>query len=169
MIGFACESNEDSIDNSNQTITSADLLGTWNLTKQTMEEGSSTVTSDGETYIASFSSLAKNINYTFTFAENPNKINFQGTYTLVTSTSIMGQNMVEEKEIDTSIDLIEPLGWSLINNSLTIVENVELPEGMIIEEFTSNSIKLKGQIEETYIEDDELVALKATMYIELER
>lgn len=162
----ACESN----DNDNVNITSADLIGTWNLKSQTIEDGSISMTNNGQNLSINYSAISKNIDFTFSFSENPNKLNLQGSYTFVTTASLFGQTEVEEQEINTDLSPISSVDWSLTGgNTITITENGELPAILNIEEFSANYMKLKGEIDETITESGETVKTKATIFIELEK
>ena len=162
----ACETN----DNANINISNADLIGTWNLKSQTLEDGSFSITTQGQTLTATYSALAKDIDFTYSFSENPNKVNLQGSYTFVTTASFLGQNEVEEQEINTDLSPITSANWSLSNgNIIKITENGELPAILNVEEFSSNYMKLTGEINETVTENGETIIIKATIYIELEK
>ena len=54
---FACETNDDP----NISITEADLMGTWSLKSQTLEEGTITVSSQGDSFSANYSAVAEDI------------------------------------------------------------------------------------------------------------
>ena len=162
---IACESN----DNSNLNITSADVIGTWNLSEQTIEDGSINITSQGVDISATFSGFAKDINFTYSFSETPNKLSLQGKYTFTTNVSFLGQNEIEEQEIDTDLFPIPAISWSLNGNSIIISENGELPTVMNVEEFSANYLKLKGEINETITENGESITTAATITIVLEK
>ena len=161
----ACESNE----NENIDIKNADLIGTWNLTQQSIDDGSMILTSQGNTLNATYSAYAKDIDFTYTFTENPNKLNLAGSYNLVASANFLGQNNTEEEEVDTNLYPIDAVEWSLNNNILTIIENEDFRTILNVEEFSEGYLKLKGVIDETESMDGESVKIKATITIVLEK
>lgn len=161
----SCETNN----NPTLNITDADLLGTWNLTKQTIEDGSLSITTQGQTLTANYSGIAKELDFRYIFSENPNKLNLNGKYTFVTIATFLGQNQVEEQEIDTDLSPITSVDWSLNGNTISITENGNLPTVLNVEEFSTNFLRLKGEINETETDNGETVTIKATIYIELEK
>ncbi|MEE9408564.1 MAG: hypothetical protein V3V28_10880 [Polaribacter sp.] len=161
----SCETNN----NAALNITSADLIGTWNLKSQIIEDGSLAITTQGQTLTANYSAEAKNIDFRFIFSDNPTKLNLNGKYTFVTTASFLGQNQVEEQEIDTDLVPITSIDWALNGNAITITENGNLPTVLNVEEFSTNYLKLKGEVDQTETDNGESVHLKATIYIELEK
>ncbi|KGL64022.1 hypothetical protein [Polaribacter sp. Hel1_85] len=161
----ACETN----DNANISITSADLIGTWNLTQQSIDNGSMILTTQEATLNATYSAYAEDIDFTYSFTENPNKLNLAGSYNLVATANFLGQNNTEKEEVDTSLYPIDAVEWSLNGNTLTIIENEDFPTILNVEEFSEGYLKLKGEIDETESIDGESVQIKATITIILEK
>jgi len=158
-----CASN----DNTNSLILSPSALaGDWNLTSQTVEDGTFTATENGVTITATYTSFARDINVLFSFTENPNEVTQDGTYTLVNTISLLGQEEVEEEDVILSNS--EVSNWSLENNILTITDN-DVDILLSVEEFTDTYIKLKSEIDETETFNGETVSTSATLYIVLER
>tara|TARA_B110000090_G_C13276887_1_gene406480 strand:- start:305 stop:829 length:525 start_codon:yes stop_codon:yes gene_type:complete len=157
-----CESNDTP---NSLLLSSADLIGNWNLTSQTIEDGTLTVISDGQTITATYAGYAKDIDMIFSFTENPNEVTLDGRYTLVNTISILGQDQIEEEVI---LSDSETSNWSLDNNVLTITED-GIEAKFSIDEFSATSIKLKSEIDETETFNDESISTKATLYIVLEK
>jgi|TARA_B110000503_G_C6925348_1_gene320466 hypothetical protein len=157
-----CESNDTP---NSLLLSSADLIGNWNLTSQTIEDGALTVISDGQTITATYAGYAKDIDMIFSFTENPNEVTLDGRYTLVNTISILGQDQIEEEVI---LSDSETSNWSLDNNVLTITED-GIEAKFSIDEFSATSIKLKSEIDETETFNDESISTKATLYIVLEK
>ena len=161
----ACETND-----SNVSVTEADLIGTWNLKSQTIEDGTFNVTTQGQTLSANYSGLAEDIDFTYTFSTTPNQLDSQGRYNFTASINFFGQTETEEEEINTDVFPIPSVNWSLNGDSITITEGSnELPAILNIIEFSSNFMKLRGEIDESETFDGETIATKATIYIELEK
>ena len=157
-----CESNDTP---NSLLLSSADLIGNWNLTSQTIEDGTLTVISDGQTITATYAGYAKDIDMIFSFTENPNEVTLDGRYTLVNTISILGQDQIEEEVI---LSDSETSNWSLDNNVLTITED-GIEAKFSIDEFSATSIKLKSEIDETETFNNESISTKATLYIVLEK
>ena len=157
-----CESNDTP---NSLLLSSADLIGNWNLTSQTIEDGALTVISDGQTITATYAGYAKDIDMIFSFTENPNEVTLDGRYTLVNTISILGQDQIEEEVI---LSDSETSNWSLDNNVLTITED-GIEAKFSVDEFSATSIKLKSEIDETETFNDESISTKATLYIVLEK
>jgi hypothetical protein len=158
-----CESNDTQ---NSLLLSSADLIGNWNLTSQTIEDGTLTVISDGQTITATYAGYAKDIDVIFSFTENPNEVTLNGRYTLVNTISVLGQDQIEEEEVILSDSEIS--NWSLDNNVLTITED-GIETKFSIDEFSATSIKLKSEIDETETFNNESISTKATLYIVLEK
>lgn len=161
----SCESN----DNPTINITAADLVGSWNLTKQTIEDGSLSITASGQTLTANYSAYAKDIDFKYVFSENPNKLNLQGKYTFVATASFLGQTQDEEQEIDTNLLPITETDWSLNGTSITISDDNGLPTVLNVIEFSTNNLVLQGEINETETDNGETVTIKALITMELEK
>ena len=162
-----CQSN----DNLDLSITNADLIGTWNLTSQTIENGIIRVTSSGSTLAMTYSAEAQDLDMTYTFSESPNDLELQGSYKFTTTATYLGQTEVEEQLIDTSIAPIGTTSWVLnSNNTITITESTNsLPTILTIEEFSTNYIKLKGVINESESDNGDSITIKATINMTLEK
>jgi hypothetical protein len=158
-----CESNDTP---NSLLLLSADLIGNWNLTSQTIEDGALTVISDGQTITATYAGYAKDIDVIFSFTETPNEVTLNGRYTLVNTISVLGQDQIEEEEVILSDSEIS--NWSLDNNVLTITED-GIETKFSIDEFSATSIKLKSEIDETETFNNESISTKATLYIVLEK
>ncbi|ARV14495.1 lipocalin family protein [Polaribacter sp. SA4-12] len=142
----ACESN----DNLDINITNADLIGTWNATEQTMELASS-FTINGVTITSNSSGYGKDFDFIYTFAENPNIVAATGSYTSVTTTtsSIPGQQDIDQEIELNSIEGFDSGIWSLDGNSITISDSSGQSNTAEIVEFTGSKLKLKIAIDES--------------------
>lgn len=161
----SCEDN----DNTNVNITSENLIGTWNLASQKIEDGSFSTTFQGQNVSFNYAAIAKDIDFTYTFSEKPNKLNLNGSYNLVATISAFGIEEIREEKVDTNLYPTAAASWSLEGNTITFTEENDLPAVLNVEEFTGNYLKLKGEINETATENGEAVTIKATIIIELEK
>ena len=158
----ACETEQTFID-----VSEADLVGTWNLTKQSVEDGSFTVSAQGQTLTADYSASTKNIDFRFTFSKDPNKLNLDGTYTLTTTASFLGQTETDEQNIDTNLLPMQPVDWTVNGNSLYFTNSQDLPAILNITEFSGNYIKLEGDFNETETYNGDSVTIVGKIIIEL--
>ena len=161
---IACDSNEDPIIN----ISSVDLIGTWNVTSQTIENGSINYTVDGETISVTYSARAEDLDFTISFSENPNIITADGSYTFIVTTTFMGQTNTDEIEA-VSIDGLDSGNWSLTNNTIKVTETNGDAGLLTITEYAGNILKLKAIINESETIDGETLTLSATLYVTLEK
>jgi len=163
----ACETN----DYPNIDISEADLVGTWNLKSQVIKDGTLIVSIQDESISGNYSSIAEDIDFTWTFSKNPNKLDLQGKYNFIISMIFLGQTETEEQEINTDLIPIPSSSWSLNGNSITITEdNFGLPIMILnVMEFSPNYIRLEGEIDESETDNGYSITKKATLYIELEK
>ena len=160
----ACETNDNNI-----IISEADLIGTWNLTKQTVENGSFTVSAQGQTINANYSAVTKDIDFRYTFSQNPNQLNFDGKYTLVATVNVLGVSNSEEQEVDTNQFPMTSANWSLDRNTLTFTDSQDIPAVLNVVAFSGNYLKLQGDFNETQSFNGDTVTVEGTIIIELSK
>ena len=139
----ACESNE----NINISITSADLIGTWNVTSQTVES-TNTVTSQGTSATYQTSGYGKDYNLTYTFSEDPNILKTQGGYTFVVTTNLPGQPATTQETPITTVDGLDSGSWSLNDTTITVTDNNNQSSIIQVTSFTGNVLKLKISVDQ---------------------
>lgn len=160
----SCES-----DNTLETaITETDLIGTWNITEQTMD-GNVVLVNNGQTQTATYSAFAKNLNLTLNFVDNPKKVSAQGNYTLVATANYNGQNETEEEYLEAISDPSEDPTWALNGNNITLSNDYSLPQNLIVESYDGKKLKLIGEVNETETNGDLSITIKANLYFVLEK
>lgn len=147
---------------------SSDLLGTWNVTAQRIENGMSETTVAGQTISSSFESYGKDFNFTYVFSESPNTVVAQGTYTSVNTTTIAGQTMTQEIPAS-SIDGLDSGTWIFGTDRITLTDNSAYTSVGYIEEFTSTKLTLRFDVDETIDQGGIISRTSGTMYLTMEK
>jgi hypothetical protein len=162
----ACESN----DNTNIDITSADLIGTWNATAQTLELATSAII-QGVTITSNSSGYGKDFDFIYTFSENPNIVTTSGSFTSVTNTTsnIPGQSDIDQEIELNSIDGFDSGTWNLDNNTITISDSSGQTSVAEVVEFTGSKLKLKITIDESQNISGISADISGEMFLTLEK
>lgn len=168
VILVSCTQNNGiNIDN-NTNGSASDLVGTWNVIAQGIENGTTKTTVAGQTTTITFESYGKDFNFTYVFTESPNVVVAQGTYTNVVTTTVAGQTFTQEGP-SSSIDGLDSGTWILNQNSLVLVNNNGVSDEAMIEEFTPTKLILKIAFERSTNQGGIQSETKGTMYLELEK
>ena len=163
LLFISCSDNEDP----SSTLTNSDIVGTWNVTAQTLDLNS-IIDASGQTITFTTTSYGKDFNMTYVFSENPNNVIVQGSFTSVITTSILGQTQTQEIPVN-SVDNLSAGTWSLTNNLLTNVStNGETSVGEIIEH-NANLLKIKVDIDYTESDSGTTTTFNGTMFLTLEK
>jgi hypothetical protein len=161
------QNNGINIDN-NTNGAASDLIGTWNVTAQRIENGATETTFGGQTTTVNFESYGKDFNFTYVFTGSPNNVVAQGTYTNVVTTTVAGQVVTQETPAR-SIDGFDNGTWILGTNTLTIATIGGNSDVAFIEEFTPTKLVLKIIIDQTIDQGGIAATTKGTMYLVLEK
>ena len=161
----ACET-----DNSlNVSITEADLIGTWNLTEQRLENGKIVYVGLGQNITASYNSYTKDEDMRITFSSNPKILSAEGSYTIVATVNINGQTQTDEEVAEAITDPAENPNWELNGNNITLSNDTNLPANLIIDSYNGTVLTLRSEINETITDSGQSATVKATMYLILEK
>ena len=159
-----CETNNDL----DASITETELIGTWNVTEQTLDAIIS-YTDNGQTETATINSYSKDINLTLLFTDNPKTAIAEGNYTIVSTVAVGGQTQTDEEYVEVVSMASENPTWSLNGNNILLSNDYNLPQNMIIESYDGSQLMLKAEINETETENGQSIAIKTTMLIVLEK
>ncbi|PQJ78556.1 hypothetical protein [Polaribacter porphyrae] len=159
----------DTDDNLNISITEADLIGTWNLKEQRIEDGSVSYVSSGKNITALYSAYAKEINMTLTFADNPKKASTEGKYTIVATATYNGRTETEEEEVYAINDPNENPNWELDGNNITFSNDKNIPANLVVDSYDGKTLRLKAIVNQTEKDGLESITIKGTMYMVLEK
>lgn len=158
----SCESNNDA----DLLMTEAELIGTWNVTDQTLDAEVS-FTENGKTETASINSYSEDLNFTLTFSNNPKVVKAEGNYTLISTVNADGRTETSEEYIEADVDDFP--SWSLNGNNIVLTDDNDLPQNMIIESYNGTKLVLKSEIDETESDQGQSITIKTTMLIVLEK
>ncbi len=138
LVLFSCGKEDD------PKPTADGLIGTWSITALDYE-GSTTTTILGTSITSSFTGVAKDLDMTVTFNENPNTVTSQGSYTISITTTTLGQSVTEDFTFD---DFFDDGTWALNGQTLTVTSSGVVQEATIISQ-TSTTLVLGIDSEET--------------------
>jgi hypothetical protein len=138
VIFLSCSEDEDPMP------TSAGMVGEWSMTGLEYK-GTTTTSFEGTNLIADFTGVAKNIDFTTMFTENPNNVSSAGAYTIVLTTTMMGQTSTDEYTMD---EVVSDGTWSLNGKTLSITSDTETESATIVEQ-TATKLKIKVEVDET--------------------
>ncbi|MGB3775185.1 MAG: hypothetical protein WA951_08015 [Leeuwenhoekiella sp.] len=137
----SCKGDDDS---GSPEITNADLVvGTWDMTSNTVDDGNATATVQGFPITANFTWEGKDYDYQLTFDED-NMVAEQGGFTVVLTYSAVGQSITEELPLqasDGSGDLLLAGEYTISENQLTVVNNGQVVTATI-DELSETTLRL---------------------------
>ncbi len=160
---LSCSSNEDPV----VSVSSDDIIGTWNLIDQTSDGTVKVSSANNPTVTAATSSVGKDFDLTFSFSENPNSVVIKGSYTLVVTATVLGQSNTQEEVVD-SISGLDTGEWSVKDNILSITSDGTTSEATI-EEFSGDIMKLKTIIDASETVDGITTTVLQTIYFTLQK
>ena len=137
---ISCKSDDDAT----PEVTSADLIvGTWNMTSNTVDDGNATATVQGFPITVDFTWVGKEYDYQLTFDED-NMVVESGSLTLVLTYSTLIQTETEEIPLnvgDGSGDVLLSGEYSVSNSQLTVTDTGETLTATI-DELTETTLRL---------------------------
>lgn len=151
----ACSSDDDNNDDQDQDTT-AELLGNW-VGTEINYTGSQVIESQGIEIEADFVGLGYDIDYSFTFTENPDELTAAGSYSIELTTTVLGQSTTQNVE-DLGFD--NTGAWSRDGNEISLLYNGESNTATIIE-LTETTLVLN--ITEETIEEESGTTLTMTI------
>jgi len=113
------------------------LIGAWSVTALNYE-GSTTSNIMGTSIISTFTGVAKNMDMTVTFKQNPNTVISEGSYTIALTTTTLGQSITEDY---TFTDFISDGTWTLNDKKITVTNSGVAQEATIVSQ-TSTTLVL---------------------------
>lgn len=149
VILFSCSDDEAPMP------TSEGMLGIWNVTAISYE-GSTTTTVMGVSVKANFTGTGKDMDLTTTFNESPNTVTSEGSYTIVLTTTMMGQTTTEEVPFD---NMLMDGTWTLEGRTLTVTNGSTIQEATVTRQ-TSTILEVKITFEETEGDENYTVSTK---------
>ncbi len=158
----SCSNNE-----SNSTITDADLIGSWSITDFHSENGSITATQNGISFSTDYSTTGSNFNAQMIFGDNPKIITGSGTFTMTASYTILGQTITNSEDIDASnAPSIAGANWSLDDGNIILSINGENAQAEIVS-FDGNTLQLKTSLDKDVDEQGINGSITGSIFITL--
>ncbi len=124
---------------------SGDIVGTW--IGQDVDYSGSTVTQipGSDDLVADYVGEAYDVDYTLSFSENPNELVSEGSYSIMLTTTTLGQTQVDNLE---NLEFLSDGTWNKVGDQLTIVSNGETSTGTIIELTNTSLIIEQNQVQD---------------------
>ncbi len=136
LFAFSCKKDD--------SVSPSDLVGTWNLSEATCNDGATTTTGGGQSFSATFTSSGKNFASTVTFKDDGTYTS-AGTYTATLVTTILGQTTTQ----DVNIPSFAGSGtWSLNGTTLTVTDSQGTSSAAEVLENTDQKFRYKLSINE---------------------
>jgi Domain of unknown function (DUF5004) len=149
VFSFSCKKDD---------VVAADtIVGTWNLTAATCNDGVSTTTVDSEVLTSTFTSLGKNFATTVTFKADGTYTS-GGTYTAVLVSTTDGQSFTSEVDVPAFAGAGT---WSIASNKLTVNDGTTTQIADIVEN-TASKFSYKAVVNKTTTTTDYSSVTKAT-------
>jgi len=126
-------------DNPAQPTNNGEIVGVWRGTAVDYT-GNTTTSGQGQTITADYVGEAYDIDYTLTFAENPQEVTSDGSYSIELTTTIYGQSTTQNVE---GLEFLSSGDWTMNGNTLSITVDNETDDAEIIE-LTDNRLVLKA-------------------------
>lgn len=124
--------------------TSEGMVGAWTITAVDYR-GTTTTSALGTNIKADFTGTGKDMNLTTTFNANPNTVVSEGSYTIVLTTTVMGQTSTDEHPFE---EVVTDGTWTLSGNKLTFIDANGSQDATILQQ-TSTTLKMKVDIKES--------------------
>ena len=138
VVLFSCNEDDDPKPNADG------LVGTWAITALDYQ-GTTTTTMESLSIEANFTGTGKDMDLTTTFNSDPNTVTNEGSYTIVLTTTIMGQSSTQEIIMD---GVVTEGTWAVNGNTMTVTTS-DGPQDATIVEQTATTLKLKVEISES--------------------
>ena len=106
------------------------------------------------------------MDYFVTFTANPNNVSSEGSYTVVMTTTTLGQSVTEEYPFE---DVLLDGTWTLDGNTMTVTSQGEPPQEATVTEQSSTKMKIKQVVEETQTVSGITISIKLEAIYTLEK
>jgi hypothetical protein len=159
VLTISCTSNEAI----NVPVSENDLLGEWNVSTFSADQGNATAFSNGLSITGAFSAYGSSINMITAFEEDPNTVSAEGSMIANSEVSFLGQNYYNEEEVNNIPGFLFPANWSLTENVLTFT-NLNQTVAADILYFSTDTLRLKTALRRNLTE---LVGTDITQQIDI--
>lgn len=120
------------------------LIGAWSVTALDYQ-GTTITTVMATSIISIFTGVAKNMDMTVTFNQNPNTVTSEGSYTIALTTITLGQSITEDFTFN---DFIADGTWTVNDKTLTVTNAGVAQEATIVSQ-TSTTLVLAVETEQS--------------------
>lgn len=120
------------------------LIGAWSVTALDYQ-GTTITTVMATSIISTFTGVAKNMDMTVTFNQNPNTVTSEGSYTIALTTITLGQSITEDFTFN---DFIADGTWTVNDKTLTVTNAGVAQEATIVSQ-TSTTLVLAVETEQS--------------------
>ncbi len=174
LILTSCGSDDESV---NLTVTEALLVGDWNVVDLDSEIKTK-ANAEGFSVESVTTAIGEDFDFVYSFSQNPNIVTTEGSYTLVTTTTVNGRTESTRNENIGSVDGLNSGTWTLDGNIITIQDNnsSSSEESFInsinkaeIIEFSENSMKIKIADKQDINEDGLNINIDIEFFLTFER
>ena len=161
----SCE--KDSDEPQSVAVGQESILGTWQVTGYLIEDGKTTTEVAGQSVSLDYTSYGKDYDMTVTFNSNPQTVVSNGSYTVVVSTTFLGQTETQELPANSAFAASE---WALDGSDMIfIADEIETP--VVVTELTDTKMVMVMDINEV-IEDaatDSKITTSGKLTVTLEK
>jgi hypothetical protein len=138
VIMFSCGKDDD------PQPTVDGLVGKWSISSLDYH-GKTTTTVQGTTLASNFTGTGKDMNLTTTFTKNPNTVTSEGSYTIVLTTTTLGQTDTQEISLN---EIVTSGTWELKGSTITVTGSNGPQDATILEQ-TDSTLKLKIEVSQS--------------------
>lgn len=154
----SCNKDDDTVDPAN-------LAGVWKTTQVECNNGVSSFEVLGVPFTSNYTFYGKDFDFETTFTENPNEFSTVGSYTVVTTTEILG---VPETTESTTEAFPGVGSWEINGNTMIQVFAGDTTELEILE-LSSSKFRLKGDFDITIEDSGAIIRNTFTVFTTMEK
>ena len=146
VLGFMSCGKDDEPTDTPATVSEANIVGTWNLSSISCNDGKLVTSVLGQESVSTFVVTGKDYNAKIVFSANPNTYVSSGSYTSVTKTTTLGTTETEETE-----DSFDDSGtWKVEGNKLIISAPGEPDQITEITKLEAKKLEYKISVESSF-------------------
>ena len=146
---ISCEKDSDDTPQS-VAVEQESLLATWEVTGYQVEDGKTITSVDGQSLTQNYTAIGKDYDMTVTFNDVPKTVVSNGSYTVVLTTTVLGQTSTQEAPAFSAFEASE---WKLDGSDIVLV-NDEIETKVIISELTDDKMVMVMNINENTVVDE---------------
>jgi len=137
-------------DEPNVAVSQEDLQGTWNVTGYLVEDGQTTTVVQGQSITQDYTAYGKDYDMTLTFNDDPKTVVSNGSYTIVITSTILGQSYTQEAPAFSAFEAAE---WKIDGSDIVLISE-EIETSVQVSELSSTKVVMVMDIDETIVVDE---------------